>query len=368
MNESLTRDLMRSLTSDLAVGAAPVGPTIVRGRRLRARRRVVASAAVAAVAAGTLVAAGLLDRIGDTSPDPVAPPAVQLSHSWWADGTLHLPRATVPMPDVRELVQIPGGLVVLTGPGEVRRVDDDGDSRLIGHWRSGAPRDDLSPTVRAQDDGTVVWLDGTTTPAYSFVVYDPASGRQVAAHAIPTGGFHEAAHLNEFEDGVVYWDSGAYGQRGWDISTDGVTRIGTGATLLLALENGIWATYKDHGTGIEVSSAGKRLWASNDDLAWLSPDGAQLVTLSGSVPLRFSLRDTLTGREVADPVQPSTDPARAYLDRVYLGNDHQLTYVLGTEGPGGIVPPYDLVSCDLDASRCTTIVEGAAERPVLPSD
>ena len=47
VNESLTRDLMRSLTTDLPVSAAPVGAAIAEGRRLRGRRRIVAGVVAA---------------------------------------------------------------------------------------------------------------------------------------------------------------------------------------------------------------------------------------------------------------------------------------------------------------------------------
>jgi hypothetical protein len=274
----------------------------------------------------------------------------------------------VRLPGVRELVQVPGGTVVLTDQGDVRQVDDDGQSRLIGRWRAGGPRDDLSPSVRAQDDGKVVWLDGTTSPEYSLVVYDSATEQRVTAHTVPTGGFHEAAYLDEFEDGVVYWDSGAYGQRAWDIDTDEVVRIGTGATLLRAVENGTWATFADRGTGTRVSTGGQRLWATTDDVGGISPDGASMVTLSARPPLRFTLRDTLTGSELADTMRAPTRSEDVYLDRVYLGSDQQLSYVTGSAGPDGVAAPYDLVSCDLGAGRCTTVVSGGMERPVLPSD
>ena len=45
------------------------------------------------------------------------------------------------------------------------------------------------------------------------------------------------------------WDSPAYGQRAWNIATDEVTRIGTGATLLASLENDLWITLGDKGDG-----------------------------------------------------------------------------------------------------------------------
>jgi len=368
MSESMTRELMRELTSDVPVSAPPLAQTIGGGRRLRQRRRAVAAAAAAAVVVGTLATAGLLGRTDDTSPDLTVPPAVQLDHAWWADGVLHLPSGAVPMSGVRELVQVPGGLVVLTDAGDVRRVDDDGQSQLIGRWRAGVPQDDIFPTVRAQDDGKVVWLDGSTSPEYSFVVYDPGTGRQVASHAIPTGGFHEAAYLNEFEDGVVYWDSAAYGQRAWNIDTGMVAKIGTGATLLRAVENGTWVTFGDRLTGTEASSDGQRLWATADDFASVSPDGGQVVTLPARPPIRFTLRDALTGRKIADPTRPPTLSAGMFLDRVYLGVNQRLSYVTGSEGPEGIVAPYELVTCDLSTARCTTVVSGAAERPVLPSD
>jgi hypothetical protein len=360
MNEPLARDLMRSLTADLPIGVAPVEVTIAGGRRLR-RRRIFAGGVAAAVAAGAVVTSGLLLH-NDDPPELISPATNPLSHAWWAEGTLHLSSGTVRVAGVRELVQIPGGVVVLTDQGEVRRVDDDGVSRVIGHWSSGAPREDLRPSVRAQDDGRVVWLDGTTTPDYSFVVYDLASGDRVASHSIPTGGFHEAAWLNEFEDGVVYWDAAAYGQRAWAIDTDKETEVGTGATFLAALENGLWVTYKKTGLGIEVAAAGDRLWSSTDNPGWFSPDGATLVTMS-LPPLRLQARDSLTGREVASAIDLPMRPARVFLD-----DDDKLTYVVGAEGPEGIVAPYDLVSCDLESARCTTVVKGATQHPVLPAD
>lgn len=361
MNEPLTRDLIRSLTTDLPVAAAPVGTTIADGRRLRTRRRVVAGLMATAVAAGALGTAGHLLR-SDEPKDLIAPAPVPLGHAWWAEGTLHLAGGTLQVPSVRELVQIPGGVVVLTDSGEVRRIDDDLADRLIGHWRSGSPRDDLVPTVRAQDDGKVVWLDGTTSPKHSFVVYDPATEKQVASHSIPTGGFHETAWLNEFEDDVVVWDSGANGQRAWDIVSDEVTRVGTGATFLLALENGLWVTYNRMGDGIEVTSAGRRIWASTDDQGWFSPRGTTLVTIS-SPPAQLRVRDALTGEETAGAIDLPTGP-----DSVFLSGDRNLSYVVGTEVPGAIAAPYDLVSCDLESNRCSTIVDDAAQRPVLPAD
>ena len=363
MNESSTRDLMRSFTTDLPVGAAPVGAAIADGRHVRARRRIVAGVVAATVAAGTLATVALVDG-SDERHDPIAPPSNSLSHSWWAAGTLYMSHGTVPLAGVRELVQIPGGVVVLTEPGEVRRVDDDGANRLIGHWRSGVPRDDLSPNVRAEDDGKVVWLDGTTTPEYSFVVYDPTSGEIVASHSIPTGGFHEKAWLNEFEDGVVVWDSPAYGQRAWDIATDEVTKIHDGgATWLISLENDVWITLDDKGVGTVAELSGRQLWQSSDSPGQLSPDGAAVLT--GSYPpAQLHLRDALTGREIAGALDVSTGLGV----RDYLDDGHQLSYVVGTEGPEGAVAPYDLVSCDLDSARCTTVVDDAAEQPVLPSD
>lgn len=361
MNESVTRDLMRSLTADLPVAAAPVGATIAGGRRLRVRRRVVAGGVAAAVAAVAFGTAGLLSR-SEEPPDLVTPAANPLSFVWWADGTLHLPEVTVQIPGVLELAQVPGGVVVLTDEGEARRIDDAGAVQTIGLWRSGAPTEDLQPSLRAQDDGTVVWLDGTTSPQYSLVVYDPASGDRVASHPIPTGGFHEAAWLNEFEDGVVYWDSAAYGQRAWDIATDKVTKVGTGATFLIRVENGVWVTLPESGGGIEIISAGRRLWTSSDDPAWFSPDGSTLVTRTRSGQIR--VRDALTGHQIA--AAPDVSDAAGF---ARIGDDRQLTYVeAGRAADGDLQPPYGLISCDLDSSRCTTVMTGAAGPPILPVD
>jgi hypothetical protein len=270
--------------------------------------------------------------------------------------------------DVQALVQIPGGVVVLTGEGTVQRIDDDGTDRVIGHWREGAPRDDLRPSVRAQDDGKVVWLDGTTTPDYSFVVYDPALDTLVASHAIPTGGFHEAAWLNEFEDGVVVWDSAKGGQRAWDIDNDTVTRVGTGATFLVAVENQLWATLWNKGAGTEVLSGGRSLWTrSHEDPGWFSTDGKELVTASWP-PRQLRVRDAQTGQETAGAIDlPEEKPI---LLSVFVG-DQQLTYIDATEDPAaplGISAPYDMVTCDLESSECTPVIEGADEPPVLPSD
>jgi hypothetical protein len=317
------------------------------------------------VAAGA-VASASLPQVGAEQPHVITPATNPLDHVvWWAAGTLHLPGGTMQVPDVRELVQIPGGTVVMNEQGDVRRIDDDGTNRIIGRWRTGAPRDDLRATVRAQDDGKVVWLDGTTTPRYSFVVYDPASDTLVASHPIPTGGFHETAWLNEFEDGVVYWDSPAYGQRAWDTDTDAVTKIGHGETLLVALENGIWVTNNKTGDGTEVLSDGHRLWTSSEGPWWISPDGTTVVTIS-TPPYQLRLRDALTGRELARAVDLPTPPGP--LARVYLGDSHTVSYVVGSEGPLGLIAPYDLVACNLDSAHCTTVVEGATDQPVLPSD
>jgi hypothetical protein len=362
MNEPSARQLMRSLTADLPVASAPMESTMAAGRRLRRRRRNVSVFVAVAVTAGTLFSAGLVLRT-DEPRESIAPVNTPPSHTWWAEGALHMSGATVPLLDVRALVQIPGGVVVLTGLGEVRRVDQDGTDELIGRWRTGAALDDLQPNVRAQDDGKVVWLDGTRRPEHSFVVYDPATGDRVASHAIPTGGFFDAAWLNDFEDGVVYWDTRA-GQRAWDIASDKVTKIGSGATFLVALENGVWVTNNDTGDGIEIASSGRQLWASTDSGGWFSPDGATVVTLSGPPP-QLRARTALTGRQIAEAIDMPTATGPV---SVYLGDDRKLAYVVGTEDSGVITAPYDLVSCDLTNSRCTTIVDDATEQPVLPSD
>jgi hypothetical protein len=267
-------------------------------------------------------------------------------------------------PGVRELVQIPRGVVALTDKGEVRRIDSSGVNRVIGRWRTGDPQDDTQPTVRAQDDGKVVWLDGTTTPEHSFVVYDPASGRAVARRPIPTGGFHEQALLNEFEDGVVYWDSPAYGQRSWDTATAKVAAIGTGATFLLAVENGLWVTFKQVGEGIEISESGQPLWASKDGRGWFSSDGDKLVTLTPGPNPGLRVQNARTGQQVAGTLSL---PNLSILN-VYLGESRDLSYV-GESGTAECQRArYDLVTCDPDTSGCTTVVAGAVERPLLPSD
>lgn len=364
MNETLARELVASLTAELQVGAAPVVTTMAAGRRVRRQRRALVLTVATVATVGTLVLGGLMLRT-DGPRESIDPVTDTLSHAWWAEGTLHLAGGTVPLSGARAFVQIPGGVVVLTDDGEVRRVDDGGTNRLIGRWRTGAPRDDLQPTVRAQDDGTVVWLDGTGA-TYAFVVHDPASGDRMASHSIPTGGFHEAAWLNELEDGVVYWDSAAYGQRAWDIATDKVTKIGKGETLLVALESGVRVTNNETADGIEIASDGQRLWTVREGGGWLSPDAATLVTLSGP-PTQLRARDALTGKEVAAPIDVPIDDS-IVLASVHLGDENTLAYVLGTMGDEVVGAPYDLISCDLTSSRCTTVVDDAVEQPLLPSD
>jgi hypothetical protein len=366
VNEPLTGELVRSLTDDLPIGAAPVEVTVAGGRRLRRRRQVVAGGMAAVVTAGALAAAGLLPG-GAERPDVIVPAPHEIHHAWWADGTLHLSNTTVPVQDVQALVQIPDGVVVLTGQGTVRRIDSDGTDRVVGHWREGALRDDLHPSVRAQDDGKVVWLDGTTTPEYSFVVYDPALDTLVASHPIPTGGFHEAAWLNEFEDGVVVWDSAADGQRAWDIDTDTVTKVGTGATFVVAIENQLWATLWKKGTGTEVLSDGGSLWTRREEPGWFSTDGTRLVTVSWP-PQQLRVRDALSGQEVAGAIDLDQDEP---ILLSVLVTDQQLTYIEASEDlstPSGTAAPYDMVTCDLATSACTPVIEGADEPPVLPSD
>lgn len=171
---------LRYAAEAVPVGAVRAADVVarVRERRRRTRRRVALGVVFLLLVAGfttwwrapSEVPRGEVRRAGNPLPVP-----------WYADGVLHLADVTVELPSVRDLVQVPDGVVLSDDDGAVWFVDGKGGQERIGRT---VPGDDL---VVEPDNGWVAWADpGAGAP--ELVVHDTVAGSEVGRRSLALPG------------------------------------------------------------------------------------------------------------------------------------------------------------------------------------
>ena len=153
-----------------------IGQAVRERRRRWWRRGVLAASAVVVVLAGaTWITGGVGDAEG------VEPANNPLPIPWYADGTLHLSEVTVKLPDVQQVLQVPGGVVVVDSKGEVSVVRADGERDRIGRTVPG------TRVVVEADNGWVAWADpGNGDP--ELVVHDTVAEAEVGRRTLSVPG------------------------------------------------------------------------------------------------------------------------------------------------------------------------------------
>lgn len=375
MNENQAMAVLHRVRDDILVGPAPVEQVIATAAgRQRHRRAALAAAAAVAVVAGAGAVVALQD---DDSERPE--PAVRLVENpapvaWWGDGVLHVAHAEVEMAQPEYIVPVADGVVALTEPtpGETRtrlvHVTDDGAETMIG-TRSFGYR-------LASDPGTgwVAWVDHPENEPTVLVVYDTEAGAEVARLDLPDDGprhevLDEGPYPLAIEDGVVHYASWDADYR-WDVAGDEEPEpVTASGTYLLSRESGVELTRThdpERGYGPPVvGSASEQGTELPDHVAVLSPDGryALGLTLIGSYVRVF---DVASG----DRIPSGLTDDRAVVGATF-GPGGTLVSTIGTpweppdDGwfsgprPGSYgVAPFDIVSCEIGTTSCTTVVDG----------
>jgi len=356
-DDAAVRGLLTALRERVDVSPPPVADVMGQGEAVKTRRRTVVGGVAAAAVLAVL---GLVVRdLAQRNPDVIAPaPAVGVA--WWSEGTLHSAYGDASVAGVVELVDVPGGVVVLIEDGSIERVDADGRTAL-GSLGSPAAYSAGPRVVLDEGSGLVAWVRRTAAGDQVVEVVRPAgdgdlASRRVARHRIDTA-WPDPVTMRAFEDGVVYYDQRDGGDRAWHVDTDRVERLGTGASYVMDVEDDLMVTMRPDGSAYQLRSGGVVRWTTAVQALWrFSTDARWLVAVPfpGAPAERASpvrVFDTRTGEEV-----PTGLPVGSVVAGVSLRPDSSLVYGVAESSDG----PFDLVACQPATGVCTTLVEDAA--------
>lgn len=349
---------------------APPSETVLAHTE-RPRRRV--RPAVAGAALALTVLAGLGTWHGTRSQDDPAPEPPHVTDvenpadvAWWAGGLLHLQHVTVTQPDLTEMAEVDGGVVLGDSDGRVWFVAADGTRTRLGQ------KEPRQPLVANDERGWAAWVD----PDDAFpelVVYDvPArevlTRRGLAPHADPF--VSEVSHpIALDQDKVFYTDRNA----DWELTLPGGQphRVEPGGLAGVRHATRVWQVGTDRLRIVQPMFSVEYLVAGNG--AQMSPDSSYLLTREPPTagfegPVLVLLYDTRSGERPWTGLRAGEVPVSTA-----LGTNGEVTYMIATRvsapAPGGSFPgPYELRTCQVELRTCRTVllIRGADRLPVLP--
>ncbi|MEV7431426.1 hypothetical protein AB0N29_17565 [Nocardioides sp. NPDC092400] len=308
---------VRRAAADLLVGGAPPADSLPT--RLRPPRTGRWLAAGAAVLALLVAATYLLGVVRGDPPDPDREerlPAVTVRReanpaplAWWADGVLHLPRTSVELPGVIDLVEVPDGAVVTDEDHRVVHVRFDGGRTVLGRQVPG------SGLAVEPGSALVAWVE----PEHDVVLHDLAAGRDVGRHTLDIFDA-DSGRVVAVDGGAVLLTS-SFGDVRW-LGGSAVSAIEQPPVLL------------DRAAGTVLTRLdGRRLrmqqpffsvgFTVRGRAGQVSPDGRHVLTAPttvGGPASALRLRDAASGRVLATGLAGDAGDAGDAVDAVVLAS------------------------------------------------
>ena len=331
--------------------------------RIRRRRTLTITAVVAAsalVLAGGVVTA---KNLADPEPGPAGgvPSFKERRPTFATGGQIHFGADVIKVgPDrISSFVQTDAGFAFSTSDGTVYFTAGRGNLKIGG----GNKRQELA----ADDDGTVVgWVDASA-PVRQFVLYDVASGEELAR--TPTGNQAGQPPNPDREPRIIAIDNNqAYlaaldGLHRWDIarSTDTLLAAGLSPRTLVDVANGQLAyTVKDPQggsiTGIAVApKLGSSQVIAGETDGNLSPDGKHFFAESGNETYLFAT-------DGSGEIKLNGAAHGLMFLSAWLDNDRFTTVGMKTMDDEDRTP-LDLMACSVKTATCTVAVPRFAPYP-----
>ena len=351
-------EVFREASEAIPLRPAPVAAVTARARSRHRRRwrwtAGVLAAVVAVVALGTWAGT----RPDDGLPDPVVTEEANPADiAWYANGVLHLARVTVELPQVRELVEVPDGVVYTDGDGRVVLVDGLGTLTRLGRTEPGVP------IAASPDRGWVTWFDGEGDPA--LVVHDTIGRREIARLPVDAGARPVAVDQDkvyfDLEGASFAWTAGERAPAAEP--RDGLLDVSSAVRVTTASESSIMITQPLFHIELTVPGVG----------ALVSPDGEHVLTrVDDDLPDEVRVYEAATGDEVDLGISPDDVAVAAA-----FGPDETVSFVLArrehSPAAGEFLRlsnsgPHTLRTCDLDAGTCRPVTQFTNNRGtvVLP--
>ena len=351
-------EVFREASEAIPLRPAPIAEVAALARSRRRRRlrwtAGVLAAVVAAVALGTWAGTRPVGGL----PDPVVTEEANPADiAWYANGVLHLARVTVELPQVRELVEVPDGVVYTDGAGRVVLVDGLGELTRLGRTQPGVP------IAASPERGWVTWLRDEGSP--ELVVHDTIGRREIARLPVDAG----ARPVAVDQDKVYYDVDGASfawtaGERAPAAEPrDGLLDVSSAVRVTTVSETSIMITQPLFHIELTVPGVG----------AVVSPDGEHVLTrVDDDLPDEVRVYEAATGDEV-DVGISRDDVAMA----AAFGPDDTVSFVLArrehSPAAGEFLRlsnsgPHTLRTCDLDTGTCRPVTQFTNDRgtAVLP--
>lgn len=340
-------EVLRAAVSGVVVDPPDIDEIIASSRSRRRRRWLgnLVGGIVGVLVIGGLVAFALTRPPGGPAPPGTSVPATNPAPiAWYADGKLHLARATVSVDDVVDLVGLPGGAVVVDSRRRLALVQEDGSITRLGSVTAGGsfvvdPRLSLAGWIEPGEPD-------------SLVVRDLLSGDELIRQSVTVADTRVVA----FDNRSIYFanDEGV-SQRVLDRGTISLPRqdlldVADGARIVRIDPEHLALLPPSGGRGGELVGVDGRL---SDDGAY-----AMTVTPSHDGEPGFHVFDVSSFSEVALPL-PSDGVAVA----ATFAPGAAATFVLARGDHQG----FELVTCGFDDPSCTvdTSVRGASDAPLL---
>ena len=356
-----------AVTDALAVvplRADPAAAVLATVRDRRRRRSRIAGVVVVTGLVVTLVLTWVATRSAgpaDPLPDVTVTEAVNpVGVAWYGEGALHLADVVVEMPPVRELVEVPDGVVYVDRRDQVVHVDDDGRLTLLGGTTAGGA---IAGWV---ERGWVAWVD-VDGGTQELVVHDTRTGSEVARRAA-----EPELEVLAVDQERVYYDVAGQGWS-WRVPGEEPGRE-PGGTLV------------DVASAVRLASDGEGALRVSQPLfdvvvtldgttGRLSEDGDfVLAQHDGDLPAEVRVYRAADGERLP-PHVPSDEVALA----AGFGDDRTVVYLVAVREHGpenedfirlSETGPLTLRSCDLtvDGSPCQDVLSIANTRgtPVFP--
>jgi hypothetical protein len=334
------------------------GNTRIRRRRTTTVAAVVAASAL--VLAGGVVTA---KNLADPAPAPAngVPTFKERRPTFATGGQIHFGADVIKVgPDrINSFIQTDAGFVFTTGDGTVYFTAGRGNLKI----GSGNKRQELT----ADDDGTVVgWVDAGA-PVRQFVLYDVATGEELAR--TPTGNTAGEPPNADREPRIIAIDNNqAYlaaldGLHRWDIakSADTMLKAGLRPNALLDVANDRLAYLVDDPggptTGIAVAAelGSTKVVVDGETDGNLSPDGKHFFAESGNETYLYAT-------DGSGEIKLNSAGHGLMFLSTRLDNDRFSTVGMKTMDDENKTP-LDLMTCSVKTASCTVTVPRFAPYP-----
>lgn len=348
----------REASEAIPLRRAPVGEVVALARSRRRRRWRWTAGGLAAVLAVVALGTWAGTRPDDELPAPVVTEEANPADlAWYANGVLHLARVTVELPQLREMVEVPDGVVYADRAGRVVLVDGLGELTGLGRTVPGVPIAALA------ERGWVTWLDGEGDP--ELVVHDTIARREIARLPVGAGARPVAVDQDKIyfdADGASFaWTAGERAPE--PEPRDGLLDVSSAVRASTFSETSIMITQPLFDIEVTVPGVG----------AVVSPDGDHVMTrVDLDLPDELRVYEAATGEQV-DVGISRDDVALA----AAFGPDDTVSFVLArrdhSPGAGEFLRlsnsgPHTLRTCDLDLGTCRSVTQFTNDRgtAVLP--